>query len=450
MAPSLLLILGLSFLAIGCKADSPKSGLTAEQRKARDGALCLAVLCDDLGRIRKLVDEGADVTAIIDGSPPILHWACQRGDANIVKFLIARGADVRAKDGNGETALHRALFHPDIVEVLIDKGADVNARDCGYTALCWAAKLGRRESAEVLISRGANVDLIGDNEKTPLHLAAEGGHEPVVKLLLAKGANARLKDDVGATPLHLAAKKGKLEVLKALLDHVKTTGSALVDSIVVGDLGKAKRLLSADPKLVKATDSYKWSALHWAAAAGTTEGVKLLLDHGAEIDAPDTERERPLELAVDRGEPSIVKLLLSMGADVKSRKDDSLTGLLRATFAGRTEIVRLLLESGADPDTRAPAFDAGLTSLHVAASYGHREIVSLLIAKGADVNAKAYYGQETPLHIAAERNRPEIAALLLANGADPNAKERHGRTPWDFAKQGRSPGVAKILRKHAK
>lgn len=481
-ARKLLLVFGVLCLAIGCKADTPRSRLTPEQRKEKDEALYSAVSDNDLGRVRRLVDEGADVNAIAYGSLRILHIACGRRDASIAKFLIARGADVRAKDDSGQTALYYAVFHPDVVELLIAKGADVNARDCGYTALYWAAKFGLKESVEVLISKGAKVDLMGHFDETPLHvaakggyedivrlllakgskalnkggglgrrplhLAAEGGHEPVVKLLLASGANAWLGDSYSATALHLAAKETKLGVLKLLLGKVKTTGSALADSIVMRDTKKAKRLLSADPKLVKATDSYKWSALHWAVAAGTTEAVKLLLDGGSEINAPDAWGGRPLELAVGRGKLSIVKLLLSRGADMKSRKGDRFTGLHRATSAGRTEIVRLLLDSGADPDIRWPY--GRETSLHVATRCGHREIAALLIAKGANVNAKAYSAERTPLHVAAQRDKPEIAALLLANGADPNAKDKRGRTPWDFAKLGRSPGVAKMLRQHRK
>ena len=102
------------------------------------------------------------------------------------------------------------------------------------------------------------------------------------------------------------------------------------------------------------------------------------------------------------------------------------------------------LNKGADVNAKA---DDGMTPLHLAANFGYKEIVELLIAKGADVNAKNGWGG-TPLHIAAFGGHKEIAELLLAKGADVNAKMVGGDTPLDEAINLENTKTADILRKH--
>jgi hypothetical protein len=62
---------------------------------------------------------------------------------------------------------------------------------------------------ELLLARGANVNAKDGYDSTPLHLAAGGGHKEVVELLLAKGANVNAKDRRGQTPLDLAEYYGQ-------------------------------------------------------------------------------------------------------------------------------------------------------------------------------------------------------------------------------------------------
>jgi ankyrin repeat protein len=80
------------------------------------------------------------------------------GDLPEVKRLLAKGADVNAKDRDGSTALMIAssLDKPEVVQLLLDEGADVNARNKnGLTALMLASKQGYRKVKELLIKAGA-------------------------------------------------------------------------------------------------------------------------------------------------------------------------------------------------------------------------------------------------------------------------------------------------------
>jgi ankyrin repeat protein len=104
------------------------------------------------------------------------------------------------------------------------------------------------------------------------------------------------------------------------------------------------------------------------------------------------------------------------------------------------EAVKQHLAAGADVNAKD---EEGLTPLHLAASWGHKEVAELLIGKCADVNAKDIDGW-TPLHDAAATGHKEITELLIAEGADVNETDGSGETPLDYAKG----ETADLLRKH--
>ncbi|MEM4626579.1 MAG: ankyrin repeat domain-containing protein [Candidatus Bilamarchaeaceae archaeon] len=84
--------------------------------------------------------------------------AANTGNAELVKRLIERGADVNAKTGWGKTALMRAAMggHTETAKLLIERGADVNAKsNNGETALMYALVKGHPEIAELLRKAGA-------------------------------------------------------------------------------------------------------------------------------------------------------------------------------------------------------------------------------------------------------------------------------------------------------
>jgi cytohesin len=181
-----------------------------------------------------LLDKGTDVNA--KGGPvgrTPLHEAALRGHKEIAELLIANGADVNAKDNYGATPLDWAIDDEiadlirnhggktgeestalidaaadgniEVVKQLLAAGANVNAKNkWGGTPLHWAARGGHKEIVELLIAKGANVNAKNDEDGTPLHLAADRGHTEVVELLITKGADVNAKDDEGETPLDQA------------------------------------------------------------------------------------------------------------------------------------------------------------------------------------------------------------------------------------------------------
>ena len=123
-----------------------------------------------------------------------LHEAVSSNDLRRVIQLIGEGANVNEKNRDGETPLQLAAMSNcvDIAGVLIQSGADLKARDRkGWTALHMATASSQYTApvAELLIMKGANVNTQSSDNSTPLHTAIMGGDPYKIKLLLQKGVN---------------------------------------------------------------------------------------------------------------------------------------------------------------------------------------------------------------------------------------------------------------------
>jgi ankyrin repeat protein len=126
-------------------------------------------------------------------------------------FTSEKDIHVYAAKGNVEKILELLEDDPTLVN-LVDK------MDFG-TPLHWAAVYGQAECCKVLISNGADLELVDDEGKTPLWWAINGGELEVCRLLLARGANANVKNSKGQTPLVYAKRNNQKEIAALLRKH---------------------------------------------------------------------------------------------------------------------------------------------------------------------------------------------------------------------------------------
>lgn len=152
--------------------------------------------------------------------------AAERGDVEAVRRLLNQDCgllEARISEGNLlRTPLMLAALegHMEVVTFLVEEGADVNARDAdGETPLCMAAGWGHEEVVAFLLSRGADARTSNRHGSTPLHEASCEGHLRIVRLLLHTlgGRGLDDADEEGRTALWLACHYGRTEVVRALL-----------------------------------------------------------------------------------------------------------------------------------------------------------------------------------------------------------------------------------------
>ena len=230
----------------------------------------------------------------------------------------------------------------------------------------------------------------------------------LLKSRLTKGADVNARDSRGDTLLMLAAAYGTPEAVKLLLDA------------------------GAD---VKAKNQFDATALIFG--ANHPQKARMLVEKGADVNARSKQGRTPLMIAATcDGCVDTVRLLIGKGADVKAKDFRDTTALYSASEANDIDTIQLLLEKGADPDSGGVG---GYTALMSAASFCNLPAIRLLLSKGADVNAASTFGGRvkfgpiqlihiTPLMAAAPYCQADVLRALLDAGAKINEKDSRNMT----------------------
>ena len=156
----------------------------------------------------------------------------------------------------------------------------------------------------------------------------------------------------------------------------------------------------------KSTDGFSLTLLHYATKKNDVQRMRLLIKHGANCNARDSENRTPLHWAVKYGDhPDVVELLINEGADVEAQDINLLTPFLLAALHQRHQSVEMLLVRGASIEA---VNIVGRSALHFAAVNNDLRMTKILISHKIKVDVVSRWGF-TPLHFA---NNPDIVSIL--------------------------------------
>lgn len=245
-------------------------------------------------------------------------------------------------------------------------------------------------------------------------LALERNNTGTVDLLLNLGISANMKLMItGEThrPLHYAAYQGSLRMLRLLLDHgadVDAEKTLLFEAIIGGNPEVVKILLQKGADPNQDSGSGYSSPLMFAVANCDRELVRLLANSGADINFINYRDMTALDIAREKGFGEIVQLLLQLGAKEKISSPQRERALFSAVGDEDYQKMQRLLDKG----TNINCLD-GLhrTPLIHAAAYGKGGAVLWLFKHGARVGVRDVNGRNA-LAYAAEKNLTEVANLL--------------------------------------
>lgn len=185
--------------------------------------LWLAICEGDHASVESIVDERPDLArGRTDEGLPWTLAAVYRGHPGVADLLLRHGAEL-------DPFTAAALGRTDQLKVMLDRGeAALQERSPdGWTPLHLAAFFGHRETAAMLIDRGADMAARSDNEiaNTPLHAALAGGRGAVAELLVERGADVNAVAN-GLRPLDIAAGREDQEMETYLIAHGAERGGA--------------------------------------------------------------------------------------------------------------------------------------------------------------------------------------------------------------------------------
>jgi ankyrin repeat protein len=189
------------------------------------GTTALMMAATQIDKVKLLLDRGAKPNlASKQGRTALFLAAMSDSSTDIVKLLIARGADIRARDAFQNTTLTAAAYGNDLatIRLMLDAGIDPNAAGVtGVTPLLGAAYHGNLDATRLLVTKGARANAVAKmptlfpagepksgpvaiSDISPLLAAASGDSADLLELLLDAGADVNAKDGRGMTPLMLA------------------------------------------------------------------------------------------------------------------------------------------------------------------------------------------------------------------------------------------------------
>lgn len=384
----------------------------------------------DAKQLEKIVQGNESCLTLADmhGHLPI-HTAAIAGNIEAVSYFAAKNAKlIHAKNHNGSTPLLLASQqgHTTVVEKLLTLGADANySLPNGLFALYIAIQNGHEDTALTLIekAKGINLNAILDSGNSALHLAIETKQTKVALALLAHGADGNLKRKTdGYTPFYCAAENGLTEVCQAMYATGKidvnrplaSQKTAVHLAAIHGNLETLQWLNEKCKVNVNAKTSEGDTAIISALQHGQFETALYLASHSA-INTVNNEGQTASSYATMMGQFEVADILIHRGENPELKDKDNRNYIYYLIRSGQYNRYKALLEKNKlDPNL---TFN-GLTSLDIAAMYGHKLLIDLLTARNAKFTLDQTTGWEL-IHFAVKANHLGFLKKWLQTQKDP-------------------------------
>ncbi|KAF8777403.1 Ankyrin-3 like protein [Argiope bruennichi] len=482
--------------------------INARSRQKNETALYLAVFNDHPGVASYLMN--CDASACHDCAAS-LEIAVKRNRMDIVNMLMNKNVDI-SKEKEREYLLSAIRDgNDDIAEYFLKRNPEtaLSRPECHEFPLHSAVESGHLNIVKKLLELEIRNDINEKNNEsaTPLELASVEGYCEIVRVLLEKGADPNHAPG-RSEPLHMAVLSGYSEIIEILYNAganlVNIEGCSAIElAVKIKNLDAMEKLLELSKFDINIEGHSGCTLLHNAAASGSLEIVKSLVEKGATINCRDSTNAKPIHIAAKEGHKSIVEYFLSVGVEIDSRGENGWSLLHYAAAGNQSDICKVLFKNGLSINI---IDDNGCSALHVAAQMGQIDVLHTLlhfgayydfrnernetpydVAKSSDlhnihviasfifisnlfsavqknnlphVEALLNEGFEfsefgyaniknsknlSLLHFAAWKGYEGIVNLLLKHNADPNAKTANGCTPLHYAAKFSYPKVARAL-----
>lgn len=346
-------------------------------------ALYLATVNGSARMIERLLEAGENPNAVLAPTlETVLHLTAKTGNPDAVELLLDRGAEVDARQVREYTPLMFAAAegHADVIRTLIARGADPGATTLasteperrpagGMTALLFAARQGHGDAARALIEGGADIDQTSADNMSPLLIAVINGHYELASMLLGEGADPSLADDYGRGPLYAAIDLRNVQWSQAPAPHLpQAEHMAMIEALLDAGADVSTKVVSQVNH--RGSFDMRWTGLVGgtpflrAAWNGDIEIMRLLLEHGADPFVETEQGETALLLLAGAGWPlgqghirgdeeivaSLDLLVEELGQDVNATTVEGITPLMCAVFKGTNDVIQYLVDHGARLD----------------------------------------------------------------------------------------------------
>ena len=371
--------------------------------------LMLCALNDHVACVELLLRKGADVKWQGEQSP--LHLARSNGSASALKLLeeFRRNPDkyqnptssTDEQDMQSALAaeLMKACLSGDTLsDMLLGRGAtgarsvsNINDQDHrGLTKLMMACEMGHTHVVKQLL-QVSNIDIELANREgwRAIHICSKKDQVEILDLLIKRGADVNVQKKDLFSPLMLAAFNDNQQV--------------------------AKRLLQVPTIKVALANKEGWQAIHFSARRGNLEVTNLLLAKGANVNAKMNDGCTPLILASMNNNLKLTSRLLDhKDIDISLGENDGMQAIHYAARGGHTDVMRLLINKGADVNIKK---QDGFTPLMLAALNDQKHSAELLLRRGAEVSG---LGAKSPMQLALSKGNGSIMTLLADYQKNPH------------------------------